>query len=158
MGIRVSYDMNAVRAEMEQEVRKSIESVVDALASVGDEIVSGIVDSVSSSWRDRTGNLRSSVGYIVSLDGVEMRRGGFRLYDGPERASTLKDGSQVGAAFAVSLLADHPEGLALVIVAGMEYASHVEAVENRTVLAQAELDAPALVEEMIAELQSKLAA
>lgn len=76
------------------------------LSRLGEETVAYARDrSAEDSWVDRTGNLRSSVGYGV--------------YDGRERVAGARQ--------------------SLVVVAGMDYASEVEALDNKDVLAGPEL-------------------
>lgn len=106
------------------------------LTRLGEETVAYARDrAAADSWVDRTGNLRSSVGYGV--------------YDGRAKAvdsgfPQVKDGAE-GPAEGRKYLEGVAAGLAagarqsLVVVAGMDYASDVEALDNKDVLAGPEL-------------------
>lgn len=98
------------------------------------------------SWNDQTGNLRSSVGYKTKGD-IETQ-GGFM-----QMLPTAKEGALVGEMYAEECLRDMNQPHKLVVVAGMEYASEVEAMKNKVVLASAET----LAEEMAPRLEEKTA-
>ena len=148
MGIKVS-GIDEIIKQLKEETQKVIEEVATELSKIGEEVVKGIVNGETSSWNDQTGNLRSSVGYIVTKDGEVKDEGGFQSYAG------ATDGSSRGKEFARSLIYLYPKGLALIIVAGMEYAAYVEAMENKTVLAQGELEAKRLIDEMMRKLNQQ---
>lgn len=99
-------------------------------------------------YTDRTGNLRSSVGYVVAIDGEIVQMSTF---------ATVKDGAEgsgKGKSYAAQLAARYPQGVALIIVAGMHYASYVQA-RGYDVIDSAGLLADKLVPEMLNELLSE---
>ena len=155
MGVTANIDIRQIRDQLEREVRKNIHRVIASLQYVGETVVNEIRTSHISDWNDRTGNLRSSVGYILSVDGQPMNMSGFERVDGPDREKSTEDGSESGRAYAQSLCSLYPKGIALIVVAGMEYAAYVEAMENKVVLAQGEIEARKLVSEMLQELNSR---
>ena len=155
MGVTANIDISQIRDQLEREVRKNIHRVIASLQYVGETVVNEIRTSHISDWNDRTGNLRSSVGYILSVDGQPMNMSGFERVDGPDREKSTEDGSESGRAYAQSLCSLYPKGIALIVVAGMEYAAYVEAMENKVVLAQGEIEARKLVSEMLQELNSR---
>lgn len=70
---------------------------------------------------DWTANLRSSIGYIVSLDGEIVQMSSFDVVkEGGE-------GAKGGKEYAMQLVRDFPKGIVLIVVAGMNYASYVSA-------------------------------
>jgi hypothetical protein len=89
-------------------------------------------------YTDRTGNLRSSVGYIILENGVQYFSGGFiQVKQGFE-------GIKKGKSFIDSLASKYPRGIVLVCVAGMSYAAAVEAkgkdvITGSSQIAKAEL-------------------
>lgn len=83
-------------------------------------------------YNDQTGQLRSSVGYIIYRDG-KIRHENFELAPyGTDKAPRLKAGREL--AFSQLRIT---EGWGVVMVAGMEYASWLESNYNRTVLSSA---------------------
>lgn len=73
-------------------------------------------------FNDQTGNLRSSIGYILMYDG-EIINEDFRIADkGDDRSSGVAKGKDE----AERISKESPDGWAIILVAGMEYASWVE--------------------------------
>lgn len=152
MGVEVQMSMREIRDYLAREVEKHQARIIKMLQNVGETVVNKIRTSDISEWNDQTGALRSSIGYIISLDGVPLMESNFERVDGPKRDATSVDGSQVGKSYAETLVSLYPKGIALIVVAGMEYASYVERMENKTVLAQGELEARRLVSQLIEQL------
>lgn len=137
------------------------EEMIRTLAYIGEQCVTRIRDrSAEESWHDITGNLRSSIGYLILQDGNTIVDFGFDPKFGkPQRKHkvefTSKDGKQVsftatvpgggsegasqGKRYAQSLVRAFSHGLVLLVVAGMEYAEYVERMGNKDVLASTEL-------------------
>lgn len=97
----------------------------------------------SGSYNDITGNLRSSIGYVVLQDGKPVVNGASKQYSG------TKGNGEAGPAAAEALLtqlqAKFPWGIVLVVCAGMNYAAYVENVRHKDVLTTAELLMESLV-------------
>ena len=154
MGVTMTTPMSEIRAYLEREAKKSLHQVIAILTYVGETVVNEIRTSDISEWNDQTGNLRSSIGYIISVDGVPTAVSKFEPVDGPLKHTTTEDGSANGMAYAQTLATLYPKGIALIVVAGMSYASYVEAMENKIVLAGGEIRAKQLVTEMLNRLKS----
>lgn len=92
------------------------------------------------SWNDRTGNLRSSVGGAVYEDGRIFFQTAF------QKVLNGAVGSAKGRSLVHELSGLYSDAISAVIVAGMEYADIVEALESRDVLESARLKAESSVE------------
>lgn len=100
----------------------------------------------SGKYVDRTGNLRSSIGYAVIYGGKVVRSGGVAGGgDGKANADQLLSTltGKVSAYFS--------GGVTLVVVAGMNYATYVEAM-GLNVLSSGKLLAERLVPEMMKKI------
>jgi hypothetical protein len=97
---------------------------------------------------DQTGNLRSSIGYMILKDGKVVSRSGFH------QEKEGDDGVKEGKDFLRSLIANNQKGLVLIVVAGMNYAAYVET--KRNVLKSSELLAEKLVPKLLRELGLKI--
>lgn len=88
------------------------------------------------SYKDRTGNLRSSIGYVVVSDGKVVEESTFPA----SKVGTDKVTGQVkGREYAEELARDIDRNdTALIVVAGMDYAKHV-ASKGKNVLDSAEI-------------------
>lgn len=96
---------------------------------------------LNGNYRDVTGNLRSSVGYTIIVDGKILE----------ENYSGNSEGISKGKSVARELLTQQPE-IGLVIVAGMKYASQVES-RGRNVLTSAEQLAKVMVPNLLNQLK-----
>lgn len=120
-------------------VSSAREDTIRFLAKVGEQAFTEAFES--GNYQDRTGALRSSIGYGVTDGGVIVREGGFRVVgDGMEGAAR-------GHAF-LTEIASRTEGLALILVAGETYARYV-ADKGFNVIDSAER----LVERLINDVQ-----
>lgn len=89
----------------------------------------------SGKYYDHTGNLRSSVGYVIAIDGDTV-------YDNFQKSSKGTDkmtGENESEKLANELIASHNKGMVLIAVAGMQYAVYVEAMEGKDVIAGASI-------------------
>lgn len=113
------------------EAIKRKESVIlRNLAALGEACVN--VAKSSEAYKDQTGNLRSSVGYIILKDGKIVVPPTFR------KTKDGEEGTEKGKAYIRELIKNHSTGFVLIVVAGMNYAAKVEA-SGRDVISSAEL-------------------
>lgn len=133
MGIRMTTPMSEVNAIIQAEMKRMEASIIQTLITLGNLCVREIRDRAQEdSWFNRTGNLRSSVGYVVVAHGSIVKTSDFgTVLQGSE-------GSKVGKTLAEELAGNYPSGFALVVVAGMHYAEYVQA-KNGNVTSSAEL-------------------
>lgn len=96
--------------------------------------------SGEESWFDQTGNLRSSIGYAIYSYGQKQIESSFDSVLGGA------EGSQQGRKMVAELASKYSDTYALVVVAAMEYADYVEAMESKDVLASTEIYAKREVE------------
>lgn len=78
----------------------------------------------NGSYKDRTSNLRSSIGFILVKDGKIIRRGGFQQASGGSESGD--NGIKEGEKYATELAKNASDGYTLIVVAGMNYARPVE--------------------------------
>lgn len=127
--------------ELERQIEKTY---MERLADAGEKAVHESI--LRGNYQNQTGNLRSSIGYVIAYNGKILREGGFYKIRGKGENSqkvefTTKDGkrvsfwakgqfgdgsegSRIGVEFARSLVRE-TTGYAFFLVAGMEYASYV---------------------------------
>lgn len=89
--------------------------------------------SGDESWYDQTGNLRSSIGYAIYSYGRKQIESTFDSVLGSS------EGSQKGRKMVTDLASKYSDTYALVVVAAMEYADYVEAIDSKDVLASTEI-------------------
>ncbi len=144
MGIRLTTSQNAIRQFFNSAFSIVRMEILIAFAKLGEESVARIRDrSASESWIDRTGNLRSSIGYAVYDHAVKVTESAFAtLGNGAE-------GSAAGKRMVQDIADEYSNVYALVVVAAMNYADFVEAKENKDVLASTELWARSVVDKKL---------
>ena len=77
----------------------------------------------NGSYKDQTGNLRSSIGYIIAKNGEVVAEN----FTESEKGTDKTTGKYKGRRLAEEVSLSHSGGYVLVGVAGMEYAAAVEA-------------------------------
>lgn len=120
------------------------EQIIIQLQYLGQECVSRIRGrGQSESWIDRTGNLRSSVGSAVYENGKKKLSTAFESVFGGQ------EGSEAGKRMIDALAKEYSQTYAMVVVAGMDYASYVENMNGKDVLASTRLWAESVIGERI---------
>ena len=113
-GLTPEFTMADIDRKIEKFKKDKIKKLFETLSYVGIQCVN--YAKRNGSYTDRTGNLRSSVGYAVIYDGKIQEEG--------------HEGTAVGKAQSQQLTLDLAQefnvGMVLVVVAGMEYAAAVE--------------------------------
>lgn len=94
---------------------------------------------ISGSYKDRTGNLRNSIGYVVLKNGNIVHEN----FKGQGKEVALKASRK------------YSMGYVLIVVAGMKYAAYVEA-RGYNVLSSAELLAESEMPKMLKRLQNTI--
>ncbi|OFY44006.1 MAG: hypothetical protein A2X18_07710 [Bacteroidetes bacterium GWF2_40_14] len=140
--------LSDINGYLEDQLKKQKKKFVLLLTKVGEECVNVArnLNPSEGSYTDQTGNLRSSIGYVVIDDGVIIRKGGF------QQVHTGSEGVMKGRLTADELAISYSDGLVLIVIAGMKYAAYVEAM-NYDVLTSSELYARKRVPELIEKLK-----
>lgn len=137
-------------AEVDRYITGRVEAIKKALVynlcAVGEQVLNAA--RLTNSYKDQTGNLRSSIGYVVAVDGEIVQMSSF------DTIKEGREGSRGGKEYAMQLVRDFPQGIVLIVVAGMNYASYVSA-KGYDVLDSSELLADKLVPQMLQQLGFK---
>lgn len=107
-------------------------------------------------YEDRSGNLTSSIGYVLIDNGQVIDEYGFE-----QIKPTATEGPTAGRNYAAQLASSYTSGLGVIVVAGMNYAAYVEArnLGGMTAGEQALRNAIHVkIQELQSELQSQLKA
>ena len=109
-------------------VDRAEEKIYLLLQRAGEEFVKIARDK--GKYTDQTGNLRSSIGYIIVKDGKILSEN-FEL---SQRGTDRINGERAAKRLTSELASIYNKGFALIGVAGMKYAVYVEAMENKDVI------------------------
>ena len=144
--------MSEINAAIQAEAKRAEMLTIRALAYLGEKCVIEAKDRPQeSSWFDQSGNLRSSIGYVIVAHGKIVQYSDFNV------VKQGADGAKEGKELAEELARKYSSGYALVVVAGMNYAELVEAMDNKVVLASAELFARQELPNMMVKLKNQIA-
>lgn len=152
MGIRMTTKLSEVHDMLMREAERVERLTIRALSELGEQCVTKIRDRAGDkSWYDQTGNLRSSVGYVIAHNKNIIQYSTF---------NQVKQGSKgvkTGKALAKELAKRYSNNYVLIVVAGMNYAEFVEAMDNKDVLASTKLWAIEQVPLMLEKLKRQIA-
>lgn len=143
MAIKRITPTKQIMQHMDNELAAFERVIIRRLQYMGEKCIVQARDH--GSYQDQTGNLRSSVGYVIVRNGAILSGSNFDTVKGGS------EGQSEGRSFAQELASKFTKGIALIVVAGMEYASYVEA-KGYDVLTSSEM----LAEREVPKLLSKL--
>jgi hypothetical protein len=147
MKIKNNIPANMIRGTLMSKMETQRVVVINTLRYVGEACVSEAREN--GSYMDQTGNLRSSIGYVIAEDGRKIVENVEQSSKGTEKTKGVRE----ARAFMDELIGRSGKGIHLIVVAGMNYAEHVETTKN--VLSTAELLAKRLVPSMLGKLGFK---
>ncbi len=150
MGLRWETQRNnAVIAKSMEKFLKELQSRhFELLTYVGEQFINWARQNEFASkakkgaYKDRTGNLRGSTGYIIGFDGKIKKTD----------ITGTAEGTQAARSLANEILRKNNKGFVLIAVAGMEYASSVEAKGYDVISASSE-EAADLLKELIQKVK-----
>ncbi len=103
---------------LQQRRQRVQDAVLSMLKRTGEQFVTNARENAN--FKDRTGNLRSSMGYVVLYNGQQISND-FKTVSGG------KEGKQIAKEVIDAIKKEFPRGFVLIGVAGMDYAAAVEA-------------------------------
>lgn len=137
MAIKPTFNIADVRRNANAFMGAIRRAQIKRLQRVGEKCVIYAREAHPNNWQDQTGNLRSSVGYMVFVDGVAVAQSEFDQIAARNRIENVSyDGGKTGESLC-RRIGKGTTGVCLVVVAGMNYAVHVES-KGRDVLTGAE--------------------
>lgn len=113
-GLTASFRSGAIRNAINEQIKEYETKVLTTLKFVGEKFVNAA--RMDGNYTDRTGNLRSSIGYIILKDGRVIT----------QNFSGNPEGVEAGKEIAFEVGTKIDRGFVLIGVAGMEYAAAVE--------------------------------
>lgn len=162
MGLVPTFTKATVAKAFAERRRAIYRAVLNNLAYVG-ELCVNHARSVRS-YQDQTGNLRNSIGYVIVYNGRVVRNAFQKSASVTVKTAAGKsrktkgsgDGVTIGRELALELAGEHTSGWALIVVAGMDYASTVES-RGLDVLTSAEQLAATELPNLLAALKADIA-
>jgi hypothetical protein len=149
MALTPKFTENDVKARFNKVLEVIVKRQVARLQELGEMCVTRAREIPAEvGFTDQTGNLRSSIGYMVFVNGVAVHNNYVQTLTGTE-------GMKNGKMLAEKIGSKFKNGVCLVVTAGMNYAIYLES-KGRDVLTSAELLAKKELPRMVAELKSNI--
>ena len=113
------FTTKQLEAQLISWAAKNERKFIIALSYIGEEFVNK-ARSINT-YLDDTGNLRSSIGYVIAKNGRILKRNYKQVGDGNK-------GVTKGLNLADEAAAEHSDGIVLIVTAGMKYGLYVESM------------------------------
>lgn len=148
MGIKAVFSTTDMQKRFDAFLDVVNQKQIERLQYLGEMCVSHARNiPAPQGFMDQTGNLRSSIGYAVYVNGVAIHTAYEQTKEGSEG---VKTGSALADKVGKSI-----DGIGLVLTAGMHYAVYVES-KGRDVITSAELLAKKELPRMLEELRANI--
>jgi len=108
------FSQGSINSRIDRFVLNIEQRIILILAMVGEAFVNAARST--QTYHDQTGNLRSSIGYIIAKNGEIIQ----------ENVQGTSEGKTNAKEVASEVLRENPKGFILIGVCGMEYAAAVE--------------------------------
>lgn len=148
------FDMRKIHDGLKVEMKELQAHLVVRFQQIGEECIKIAREKKpeDGSFHDVTGNLRSSIGYAILVDGKIVTQSPFEAIKG--KVGDGAKGSATGQALISKLQSKFPWGVVLILCAGMNYAAYVESVKHKDVLTSAELVADKLFKKLLKDISA----
>lgn len=144
---RMTTPLQVIGDQLKACVEAKLRVLVNTFCYVGEQCI--IEAREAGNYTDQTGNLRSSIGYAVVMDGKVVQR------DCIDKVKQGDEGVSEGDDYLSKRIKKaRKKGIVLIVTAGMNYAEYVEA-KGYNVLSSAELKAGPLVKSILTRLGFK---
>jgi len=115
MSLIPGFSQGSINNRIDRFVISAEQRIIWTLSMVGESFVN--TARSTQTYQDQTGNLRSSIGYVIAKDGHIIQ----------DNIQGKADGIMAAKDMINEVLRNNTEGYVLIGVAGMEYAAAVEA-------------------------------
>lgn len=148
MAIKAGFTRQDIANRLNQFHANLQEAIVVNLIALGEKCVNWAKDH--HTYKDRTGNLTASIGYMVIAKGKIVHK-----YNFQGKLKKRKKGHDAGDDYIREISGGYTNGYALVILAGMQYATDVQR-NGRDVLESAEILAEKELPNLIKRIEKAL--
>ncbi len=148
MGLKATFTLPSIVKYNKQQENVRYKSQLNAFTTAGEAFIVETKDNdLPKTFTDYTGNLRSSIGYIIVYNGKQVAIN----FSYSILGSIREVGLQIGIELAEEISKEYKTGFAMICVAGMGYALTVEQF-GKTVLTQASLNLSIKIREILSNL------
>lgn len=144
---RMTTPVRVITDKLTAKTKAKLRVIANVLCYVGEQCITEARNG--GTYEDQTGNLRSSIGYAVLMNGQIIQS------DCVDKIKNGDEGVSEGLAFLQKRIKSaSKKGVCLIVTAGMNYAVYVE-MKGYVVLSSTKLKAPVLVKQILTSLGFK---
>lgn len=147
--LTATFTLPDIETFIQSKIQQGTQAVINAYKFAGETFVreARIKTAADGGFNDITGNLRSSIGYIIINNGKQLISNFEESGLGTDKATGISQGVE----FAEEVATEFPKGIALICVAGMGYAAAVES-KGRDVITGSTLNLSNQLKELLGQL------
>lgn len=149
MGLTPKFSQEDIHRYLDIHRQRLERLIIDNLTMIGLNFVTRARDI--QTYRNITGNLRSSIGFIVMRNGATVTENFEPAPGGTDKMTGISKGKN----FANTIKSGFTGGYTLIVVAGMQYAALVEA-RGKDVITGSSLEAKKELRAAIREIKGKM--
>ena len=120
MPIKAKFSHSDIKKMFNIRVQRMEQAIQNRLIQAGEEFVRNAREN--GAYNDKTGNLRSSIGYVVLRNGIPISKNIQMAGNGSDKQGGVTKAQK----FINEIIGKYGSGYALIGFAGMEYAAKVE--------------------------------
>ncbi|WP_256013111.1 hypothetical protein [Desertivirga xinjiangensis] len=147
--MKPKFSRSDVNRMFQDRIQRIEQAIISRLILVGETFVKNAREN--GNYNDVTGNLRSSIGYIVMKNGKIVSENFEQSATGTEKTPGVTSAKK----FVAELKGRFEGGYALIVVAGMEYAAAVES-RGKDVLTYSGIQAEESLKKAMAQISRKV--
>jgi len=147
MGIKAAFTPADVKRMIDEKMDRIDKAIIARLQYIGERFVNNA--RKKHTYLDQTGNLTSSIAYIVQKNGIRIKDN----YQKSEKGSDGGKGLSQAKALIEELKVKFPKGYVLICVAGMNYAAAVES-KGKDVITASSIEAKKDLENAVSKFKS----
>lgn len=149
MTLTANFKLADIQAYINQQAARAEKAIINAYNFAGLEFVRAarLKTRDDGGFGDITGNLRSSIGYIILKDGKQLSDNFTPSDFGTDRETGLSTGLE----YAIEIGQNFHKGFVLICVAGMNYAAAVES-KGRDVITGSTLELQTRLKQLLSQL------
>lgn len=149
MGLKPTFTEAELKAYINSRFINLDKAVLSAYQQVGEQFVRDA--RLNGPYNDITGNLRSSIGFLIYKDGIPQLEAFSESDKGTDRVTGMTTASE----YAREVAEQYSNGWVLVCVAGMHYAAAVES-KGKDVITGSSITAQTHLKQLIAQLRENV--
>ena len=147
-GLTPLFNLQDIENRFDRFIDSIDDKIIEILQYLGETGVK--VARESGAYHDITGNLRSSIGYVVAKDGRALDENFQPAGSGTDRTTGVEQARKLAS----KVLLSHDKGYVMILVAGMEYAVYVENMDTKDVLSGAVTETEKTARELVKKLKN----